>query len=134
MKSGTTMAAAVAAAGVTLPPPQQAAARQMDVARAGQQAPAPLVMLFEMRKGETKIIPSDRGDAWLIVHLDTIEPGNAQAQPALVDATRTQFADILGQDFAQQFVAAAARELGVKRYPQAVAKLKARLSGTATDQ
>jgi peptidyl-prolyl cis-trans isomerase D len=134
VKGGMPMAQALATAGVKLPPPEKAAARQMDISRRDQQAPAALTLLFAMKQGDTQLVASERGEAWFVVHLDKITPGNAATQPELVNATRKEFSEMLGQDYAQQFIAAAAKEIGVRRYPEAIAKLKARLSGVANDQ
>jgi peptidyl-prolyl cis-trans isomerase D len=134
VKSGMAMDKALAGAGVPLPPAQKAAAHQMDLARTDQPAPSALTLLFAMKLGDTKLIPSDRKDAWFIVHLDKIEPGNAATRPDLVSSMHDQFANMLGQEYAEQFTSAIAKEIGVTRYPQAIARLKARLSGASAGQ
>ncbi|HWW63184.1 MAG TPA: peptidyl-prolyl cis-trans isomerase [Sphingomonadaceae bacterium] len=134
VQAGKSMAEALAGAGIRLPPPQKAAARQMDLGRRDRPAPPPLKLLFTMKQGETKLIASDAGDVWFVVHLDKITPGDASKAPDIVKASRSEFAELLTQDHVQQFVNAAAKEVGVKQFPDAIAKLKARLSGTASDQ
>lgn len=129
VKGGATLAAATAAAGVKLPPVQKASARRFDLARAGQQAPAPLTLLFAMKQGDTKRVPQASNGAFFVVHLDTITPGNAATRPDLIASTRDEFSRVVGEDYAQEFTNAAARELGVKRFPEAIARLKAKLGG-----
>ena len=129
VKAGTPMAQALAASGLKLPPPQKAAARQIDLQRNGQKVPRPLVLLFTMKQGDTGIVSDETGSVWFVVHLDQVVPGDAATQPQLVAQTRDEFARMVGQEYAEQFTAAAAQELGVKRYPKAIAQLKARLAG-----
>ncbi len=128
---GQTMAAAFAAAG--LPPPQIAGGSQIDLARAGSRVPPVLRTLFRLIPGKTELSPGPSG-GWFVVHLDRIVPGDPAAVPALVAATRGELARNLGEEYAQQFAAAARAEVTVKHNPGGEAKLEQQLRGRAPKQ
>jgi peptidyl-prolyl cis-trans isomerase D len=63
------------------------------------------------------------------VYLGTIVPGNATATPDLVDAVKTQFAQVMGDEYAQQFTAAMRAATKVKRNEDAMKQLRKDLLG-----
>lgn len=128
VKGGASLASAVAGSGVSLPPVQKAAARRVDLSQSGAQVPPALTLLFDMKQGDTKAVADGSGVVF-IVHLDKVTPGDARSQPELITSARAEFGQMLAQDYADAFTAAAMRELGVKRFPAAIARLKAKLGG-----
>jgi peptidyl-prolyl cis-trans isomerase D len=134
VKSGVPIAKAFAEAGVKLPAPQPAGGRQIDLARSGQQPPAPLVLLFSMKQGDTKVLAAPAQQGWFVVHLDRVQQGDARQAQGLIESTRAQFTDILGREYAEQFSGAVQKELGVKRNDKALAQLKAQLAGGTAGQ
>lgn len=121
---GDSLAAALGASGLKLPPPQPIGARQADIARGDAPVPPALAMLFQMRRGTARIAPVPGGRGWFIVALDTIVPGDATQQPALVQLTQREFARLLGDEYSQQFARAVEQELGTSRDAAAIGRLK----------
>jgi len=64
-----------------------------------------------------------------VVYLDKVVPGDAAGTPELIEAVKTQFAQVIGDEYAQQFTAAARIRGKVKRNEEALAKLKQELQG-----
>ena len=129
INGGTAAGAAFAAAGVKLPAVQNVTARRLDIARPNQPVPPPLAMLFSLPKGRAKILEAPNGAGWFVVHLQSSVPGNAAGVPQLVEATRTEFQRILGEEYAQQFGRAVERQLEVERDDDAIASTKRQLLG-----
>ncbi|MDB5690167.1 MAG: hypothetical protein JWL91_2043 [Sphingomonas bacterium] len=131
-KSGVPLAKAFADTGLKLPAPEPAGGRQIDLARSQTPAPPPLALMFNMRQGDTKILAAPNRQGWFVVHLDRIVQGDARSAPGLIEATRGQFVEVLGREYAEQFSVAVQKVLGVKRDAAAIARLKASLAkGTA---
>lgn len=129
---GTPLAEAFRAAGPNLPAPEAAGGRQIELAQGGKQIPPPLAMLFAMKQGSAKLLPGPQGSGFFVVKLDRVEKGDVASQPGLVEQTRAQFATVLGEEYAQQFVGAVAKSLNATRDPAAIQRLKTRLaSGNA---
>jgi len=129
--AGTPLAQAFAEAGMRLPPVEKAGGRQMDLARSDRPVPPPLAMLFSMARGKTKLMPAPENQGWFVVHLDTVTPGDPKSAPGLVEATRGQFARVVGEEYAEQFSNAVKKDIGVERNDAAVARLKQQLQGGA---
>jgi peptidyl-prolyl cis-trans isomerase D len=129
INAGTPPAQAFAEAQVKLPGVQSVTAVRRDIARQGQQVPPALAMLFSLPKGKARIMPAPNGSGWFVVYLGTIVPGNATATPDLVDAVKTQFAQVMGDEYAQQFTAAMRAATKVKRNEDAMKQLRKDLLG-----
>jgi peptidyl-prolyl cis-trans isomerase D len=124
---GLAPAQAFATAGVRLQPIQRISARRIEIARSGQQVPPPLVMLFSLPKGRAKILAAPGGAGWFVVHTENTVPGNAASQPQLIQATRTQFERILGEEYSAQFARAVQDRLEVERNEGKIRSLKQQL-------
>ena len=129
VKAGTPLAAALSQSGVPAPAP-----RPIDTTRAAvnanQKGPDPaLAMLFSMKQGAAGQLEAPGGQGWLIVKLDRVVPGDVKSRPGVVDATRGDIGNVIGQEYAQEFARAALATVGVKRNEKAIADLKRELSG-----
>jgi len=111
-----------------LPPVQPVTARRLDIAQRGQ-VPPPLAMMFSLPKGKARLLPAPNGTGWFVVYLDKVIPGNAAGTPQLVQATQSQFGEVLGDEYAQQFTRAVQAGMKVERDEEAIRKLKAQLTG-----
>jgi peptidyl-prolyl cis-trans isomerase D len=132
INAGTPPAQAFAQADAKLPPVQPLTATRRDIARQNAQVPPPMAMMFSLPRGKARLLPAPDGRGWFIVYLDRIVPGDARREPGLAEAVKGQFAQILGDEYAQQFTAAIRSNLEVKRNDEAVRKLRAELTtGTA---
>ncbi len=122
-------AAAVAAAG--LAPPQTLRGRRLDVT--GQQQVPPVIQAFLSTPVKTvQVLPGNQG--WVLIHVDSITPGDVNAVPQLLDASRRELASQLPAEFSQAFAAAAAKSLGTSRNDATIAAITRRLSGLDSAQ
>ncbi|SNS22856.1 peptidyl-prolyl cis-trans isomerase D [Sphingomonas laterariae] len=129
IKAGTPMAEAFAQTQVRLPAPAKANARQMDLLRRDRPAPPPLKLMFGMKKGETRLLAAPDNSGWFVVQLGEVIPGDARTQPMLIASLRGDFSRSMGDEYIQQFIAAASKDVGVKRNEAAITALKAELGG-----
>jgi peptidyl-prolyl cis-trans isomerase D len=113
---------------------QGISAVRRDIARQGQQVPPPLQLLFTMPRGKAKLLPAPNGAGWFVVYLDKVVPGDAAGAPDLIEAVKSQFAQVVGDEYAQQFTLAARARAKVKRNEDALGKLKQELQGGGTAQ
>jgi peptidyl-prolyl cis-trans isomerase D len=131
INAGVPAAQAFAGAQVKLPPVQPITATRRDIARGGEQVPAPLAMMFSLPRGKARILPAPGGRGWFVVYLDKIVPGDARSEPGLTDAVRGQFAQIMGDEYAQQFMTAVRAGMKVETNDEALRKLKSEMTGAA---
>lgn len=129
INGGTPPAQAFAQAQVSLPPVQTISATRREIAREGAQVPPPMAMMFSLPRGKARLLPAPDGRGWFVVYLERIVPGDSSKEPGLTQAVRTQFAQILGEEYARQFSAAIRDALKVERNEEALRKLKAELAG-----
>lgn len=134
INGGTPPAQAFAQAQVKLPAVQTLTATRREISRANAQVPPPLAMMFSLPKGKARLLPAPDGRGWFVVYLDRIVPGDAGKEPGLIQAVRTQFGAIIGEEYARQFTAAIRDELKVERNEEALKKLKAELAGPGAAQ
>src|SRR5512139_2866713 len=127
VNSGTPIRDAFGQAGVPLPAVQPVTARRLDIAQKGREVPPPLLMIFNLTKGKARILPAPNGAGFFVVRLDDIVPGNIDGAPGLVEATRGQFNQVVGDEYAEQFSHAVEREVKVKRNQESIAQMKQRL-------
>lgn len=134
INAGTPPAQAFAQAQVKLPPVQNVTATRRDIAREGAQVTPAAAMMFSLPRGKARLLPQPQGQGWTIVYLDKIVRGDAAKEPGLLQAVRGQFAQIIGDEYAQQFMTAIRSGLKVKRNEEALKKLREELLGTGGDQ
>ncbi|MES2120812.1 MAG: SurA N-terminal domain-containing protein [Pseudomonadota bacterium] len=130
VERGMPLAQAMKEANANLPPIRPLDFRRIQVATAKTQVPPVVQMLFTLVQGKSRLIPDPQGNGYFIVKVNKVVPGNAVAQPALINQMQTDLVQPLQQEFAQQFVAAMRNELKVKRNDKAIAALKARLASS----
>jgi peptidyl-prolyl cis-trans isomerase D len=134
INAGTAPAQAFASAQVKLPPIQNLTATRRQIAQGGAQVPPPLAMMFSLPRGKARLLPAPDGRGWFVVYLDRIVPGDARGEPALVQAVRSQFSAIIGEEYARQFSTAIGQEVKIERNDEAVRKLRAELAGPGAAQ
>lgn len=132
LSKGMPIAQAMKESGLNLPAIQPLDASRGQLAQMGEQLPPPVRLMFSMAEKKAKAIPApERGGFW-IVQLDDVEEGNAKGNAALIGQTRGQLGQLIGNEYVEQFAAAARKAVKVKRNEAAIAALKAQLSGQAT--
>jgi peptidyl-prolyl cis-trans isomerase D len=131
---GSTLAAAIAGTGVKLPAPEKIGAQRAQLNQKDGQIPAPLVALFSMTKGSTRVLalPNDQGYA--VLHLDEIQPGDAGKNVQILTATAQGLRGVLSQEYSGQFLRALRADVGVKRNDAALARVAADLMKGSSDQ
>lgn len=70
---------AYAQAGMSLPASETVTARRFQIARAGQQVPPPLTILFAIPQGRARMIPAPNGAGWIVIHHQRRTAGNADS-------------------------------------------------------
>lgn len=129
IEKGTPIADAMRNSGLALPPLQPLDASRGQLAQMGDRLPEPVRLMFSMAANKAKITQSPSGDGYWIVRLDQIESGNAADNKELVNQTRDQIGQMVGQEYVQQFANALRKSVGVKLNDAAIARLKAQLTG-----
>lgn len=130
---GVPLAKAIADSGVKLPPARPANARQIDIARAqqsGAQIPEPVRALFALQKGKARLVPSAQGEALFVTVLDQVIPGDLTKASGLVGATQEELARAAKAELGDQFIRAVTQDVGVTRYPEAIAAAKRQFAST----
>ncbi len=124
VKKGSDFAAAVAAQGLAAPKP--ISGRRFDVSR--QPQVPPIVQAFLATPAKTiKVLRANEG--WVLIHVDTVTPGDLASVPGLVDISRRAMAADLPEEMSTAFAAAAKRAVGSQRNEAAIAAVTRRLSG-----
>lgn len=128
---GMPPAQAVRETDANLPPARPVAARRMQIATAEGPVPPALQTLFFLTEGKARAVADPGGRGFLVVKVDKIVPGNAALQPSLISRMQSDLQGALSDAYAQQFVAAAGRLLGIERNEKAIAEARKRItSGT----
>jgi peptidyl-prolyl cis-trans isomerase D len=112
-----------------LPPVQQARLRRIQLTEMAENVPAPLRVLFSTAKGKTEMGADPDGRGFFIVKVNEIIPGNALNRPALISQVQSSFVEPTGQEYAEQFLAAAKHEVGVRLNQSAIAATKRQITG-----
>jgi peptidyl-prolyl cis-trans isomerase D len=131
VNSGTPLAQAAAAAGAPLPAPAPLSGRRGETLQQARPATPQLAAMFATRRGKARIVAAPDRSGWYVVTVENVVPGDARGQPQLVEATRAQFAPVLGQEYTAQLAAAARRAVEVDINAAAIARLKSELTGAA---
>ncbi|MEA3052800.1 MAG: peptidyl-prolyl cis-trans isomerase [Sphingomonadales bacterium] len=131
INAGTAPASAFAQAQVKLPAVQTLTATRREIARENAQVPPPMAMMFSLPRGKARILAAPDGRGWFVVYLEKIVPGDARKEPGLIEAVRSQFGQILGDEYARQFTGAIRAGLDVRNNQEAVRKVQAEMLGTS---
>lgn len=132
VSKGMPLAQAMQESGLKLPPVEALDASRGQISQMGDQLPPPVRLMFSMAEKKAKTIPAPQGGGYWIVWLDDIEEGNAKGNAALIGQTRGGLAQLVGNEYVEQFAAAARKAVKVQRNEAAIAALKAQLGGQAT--
>jgi peptidyl-prolyl cis-trans isomerase D len=134
INAGTPPSQAFAQAQVKLPPVQTLTATRREIARQNAQVPPPMAMMFSLPRGKARLLAAPNGRGWFVVYLEKVVPGDARKEPGIIQAVKSQFAQILGDEYARQCAAAIRGSLDVRRNEAALRKVKAELLGTGAEQ
>jgi len=126
---GASLADAARQANASLPPVQQARMRRIQISEMGENVPTPLRVLFSIAKGKTQMGADPQGRGFFVVKVNEIVPGNSLNRPALISQVQSQFSEPYAQEYAQQFLAAAKQDVGVRRNEAAITATKRQITG-----
>lgn len=127
INGGMAAAQAYAQAGLTLPPRETVTARRFQIARAGQQVPPPLSILFAIPEGRARAIRAPDGAGWIVVHHERRTAGNVDSDAQgreVLDTMRTQLAETIGPEVQIQFARAIRALVNVERDEDAINALR----------
>ena len=130
INGGMAPAQAYAQAGMALPAPESITARRFQIARAGQQVPPPLTILFSIPEGRARMIAAPDGAGWIVVHHQRRVAGNAGADPAgtqIAATTQQELGETIEREMQGQFARAVRSAVEIERNEERIAALRARL-------
>lgn len=127
---GETLEAAIKAEGARTEPVQRISGKRMQVTNAQGRVPPELVLLFSMAPKTSKTLELNNNTGWMVLYLDQSKRGDATKEDGAIPAIQGQLSNVVGDEYAQQVMAAARKAVGVKRNEQAINALKAEMSGT----
>jgi len=122
------LAKAVEQAKVPLPPVKPVAARRIELAQLGGHVPPPLAMLFTLGEGHARMVADPQGRGFYVVKVDKVVSGNSLNQPALITEVQKEFSDALSQEYAQEFMTAIRKQVGVERNEGAIEATRTRIT------
>ena len=125
----TPLGDAAKALGVPLPPINPLAVTRAQLAQMQGRVPAPLALLFSMAKGSVKKLAIPNQAGWVVVELDTVEPGVVKQDDPVVAQAAGDLGKATGREYEDQLRAAITHEIGSKRNPAAIATVTTQLSG-----
>lgn len=124
LNKGEATDAALARLGLTAAPRQPLDARRGQINRQDGAIPPPLQALFTLQKGKAKLLPLERDRGFIVVRLDTITPHDPRGDANVLASTRGGLANVLGGEYARQFMTAVMQDLGVTRNAAALAAVE----------
>lgn len=131
VSAGTPLSKAMADAKVRLPAPESINSTRANLATQSQQGrvPPPLTLMFSMAEGTAKTLKAPQNQGWFVVNLTNIDPGDASGKADLLTATKTQFKNVFGNEYTEQFINAMKADVGVKRNDNALTTVRNQLLG-----
>lgn len=122
------LAQAATALKLPIPPVQSVTMNRQDLGRQGQ-PPPPLLLLFSMAKGTTKLLPAPGNRGWFVVSLnDIVTPQPPANDPMLPEAQR-ELGKLVGSEYADSLRRAIRTEVKVERNAASLKAVRNQLSG-----
>ena len=129
-RKGQSLAQAAAALKLTIPPVQDISMNRQDLGRTGQRPPPPLMLLFSMAKGTTKILPAEGNRGWFVVSLKDIVVPPQPANDPILPAAQRELGQLVGREYADALRRAIRDEVKVKRNEAAIKAVRDQLNGS----
>lgn len=121
---GAEPTALLAKLGIAQTPRQPLQARRADLNNNNGKVPPPLEALFSLNKGAARMLPLDNHQGFVVVRLDAITAQDPLKIPQLLTSTQAGLGNVLGGEYARQFMVAIQKELGVTRNDAAIAAVE----------
>ncbi len=103
--------------------------RRAQLFSAQNRVPPPLVLMFSMAQGSTKVLEDANSIGWYVINLETIETDPIEDNLELVAQTQTQLAPALASEYNAQLARAIRDEIGVERNEDAIEAVRRTLAG-----
>jgi peptidyl-prolyl cis-trans isomerase D len=129
MRAGKDLESALSAENAALDQIENINIERRQLMAGGTDLPAPLVLLFSMAQGSTKVLEDANDIGWYVVDLDTITTDPIADNLPLLEQTRQQLAPALVAEYNQQLARAIRKEVGVERNEEAIANVRRALAG-----
>lgn len=126
----TPLAEAAKSLGVALPTVSPLSFTREQLAQMQGRVPPSLALLFSMAAGTAKKLAAPNAAGWVVVSLDTIEPGKVAPNDPIVQQAAGDLGKATGREYQEQLRTAIAHEIGAKRNPAAVATVRTNLTGS----
>lgn len=126
--AGQPLQAALAAAKIKGAQVESIKGTRADLSRQGQPIAPPLSLMFAMKKGTAKILQGGGNRGWYVVYLTDVVKGDARGNAAMLLARKQEISGLLQTEYGAQLIAAAAKDVGVKKNDDGIAELRARLT------
>jgi peptidyl-prolyl cis-trans isomerase D len=131
IEGGQTIEAAASAAGVA-GSVQVVGGRRIDLGRSQGGVSPEVALLFSMAPGTVKTLELPNNTGWMVLKLDHIQRNDASGIPQLLANVEQQFGQAISAEYVDIIVNAARQRYPVTIDTAAVARLRAELTGTAT--
>lgn len=115
--------------GVALPPVDRVEMSRQQLQAMGQNTPPPLLLLFSVAKGKTKLMAAPRNHGWYVVSVQAVTPGQVDEKDERLAQFGKTIAQAFGGEYGDQLRAAMSAEVGVKRNEAAIKALRTQLGG-----
>ena len=128
IEGGASIADAVRQEETALPAPQTLRLNRQQLAQQGQVTRA-TVLFFSMAEGTVKRVAGEGAGVWYVVQLDEIEAPDLAEDDPLIAQTQQQLAATVGEEYVEQFVAAAEAALEIERNEAGIDAVRQQLVG-----
>ena len=95
----------------------------------GRNIAPPLVLLFSMAQGTTKLLEAPQDIGWYVIDLEEISTGEIDAGDPIIAQTRTQFAPTIADEYRRQLTAAIRKAVDIETNDDAIEAVRRQLSG-----
>ncbi|MFL0356534.1 SurA N-terminal domain-containing protein [Erythrobacter sp. GH1-10] len=129
VRGDTSVAAAIAQEDTRLPPVERIDLERSALFTRQQNPPPPLVLMFSMAAGSTKLYEAPNDIGWYIVDLDEIVTEDIDPDNPVLVQTRQTLAPALRAEYTEQMIRAIRADVGVETNESAVEALRRQLTG-----
>ncbi|MDB5704776.1 MAG: peptidylprolyl isomerase [Sphingomonas bacterium] len=129
VNKGMPLAQAMAETKLSIPAPQKVGFSRLQIEGNPQGVPAPLTLMFSMKAKNAKLLEGPNKSGWFLIYLNSITPGNATGNAALIARKNAELGSYLGGEYTRQLGEAVRRQIGVKKNAKAIAGVRAALTG-----
>lgn len=131
VNGGMPLNTAVAQSGARLPAPRPVTASRQQLSQLGAQVPPALSLMFAMAPKKARLTAAPDGEGWIVVYLDSIARGDASSDKAAITGIGRELGRLSGNEYAEQFVEAVRRQVGVTKNGATISRLRGELAGSA---